>query len=80
MRLDIYLIASTIATTKMRLSTIASAILGATTAKAISTVSVKGNKFFTDDDGKQFFMKGIAYQLTPGLCLLPNGYHNRLQI
>ena len=58
----------------MRLSTIASAFLGATAAKAISTVSVKGNKFFTDDDGKQFFMKGIAYQLTPGLFSCLNGY------
>ncbi|QIW97800.1 hypothetical protein AMS68_003318 [Peltaster fructicola] len=32
-------------------------------AMAISPISVKGSKLFTSD-GKQFFMKGIAYQLT----------------
>ncbi|KAK2746634.1 hypothetical protein FQN57_002978 [Myotisia sp. PD_48] len=31
---------------------------------AISKLSVVGSKFF-DEDGKQFFIKGIAYQLTP---------------
>lgn len=40
------------------------AVLGAATAvKAISTISTYGNKFFLED-GSQFFIKGVAYQLT----------------
>lgn len=31
-------------------------------SSALSTVEVVGNKFFTVADGKQFFIKGIAYQ------------------
>lgn len=31
---------------------------------AIPTISTKGAKFF-DSDGNQFFIKGVAYQLTP---------------
>ncbi|KAI9762518.1 MAG: hypothetical protein M4579_000321 [Chaenotheca gracillima] len=34
------------------------------TASAISTLSIKGSKFF-DGDGNQFYIKGIAYQRTP---------------
>lgn len=34
------------------------------TAFALDPVSVQGNKFF-NKDGSQFFIKGIAYQLTP---------------
>ncbi|KAI9893871.1 MAG: hypothetical protein M1814_005424 [Vezdaea aestivalis] len=33
-------------------------------SNAISKLSIKGSKFFTED-GNQFFIKGIAYQLTP---------------
>ncbi|OCK75724.1 glycoside hydrolase family 72 protein [Lepidopterella palustris CBS 459.81] len=39
-------------------------IAGLATVNAISPISVKGSKFFTSD-GNQFFIKGIAYQLTP---------------
>ncbi|KAH8677317.1 Glucanosyltransferase-domain-containing protein [Xylariales sp. PMI_506] len=39
------------------------AALGSASVSAISTIEVVGNKFF-DEDGKQFFIKGIAYQLT----------------
>ncbi|KAI0137245.1 Glucanosyltransferase-domain-containing protein [Xylariales sp. AK1849] len=34
------------------------------TAAAIATIETVGSKFFTSD-GEQFFMKGVAYQLTP---------------
>lgn len=49
----------------MKLSWPAAAVLGAasTANAALPTVEAVGNKFFTKD-GKQFFMKGIAYQLT----------------
>ncbi|KAJ9158348.1 1,3-beta-glucanosyltransferase [Coniochaeta hoffmannii] len=47
----------------MRLSWF-SAVAGAVTANALPTITAMGNKFFTSE-GKQFFMKGIAYQLTP---------------
>jgi hypothetical protein len=39
----------------------ASFLLGA--VNAISTISAVGNKFF-DSNGTQFFVKGVAYQLT----------------
>ncbi|KAI0147786.1 Glucanosyltransferase-domain-containing protein [Xylariaceae sp. FL1272] len=38
--------------------------LGAAVANALPTISAVGNKFFTSD-GDQFFLKGVAYQLTP---------------
>lgn len=38
---------------------------------AIDTISVKGSKFFTED-GNQFFVKGIAYQLVPDDPLIDN--------
>jgi hypothetical protein len=40
------------------------ALLWAQSALALSQLSVVGSKFF-DGEGKQFFVKGIAYQLTP---------------
>lgn len=46
----------------MRLPTLAAlALLG--TVQAISTISTYGNKFFYEN-GTQFFIKGVAYQLT----------------
>ncbi|KAB5586019.1 Glucanosyltransferase-domain-containing protein [Coniochaeta sp. 2T2.1] len=47
----------------MRLSWF-SVVAGAVTANALPTITATGNKFFTSE-GKQFFMKGIAYQLVP---------------
>ncbi|KAK3387044.1 Glucanosyltransferase-domain-containing protein [Podospora didyma] len=43
---------------------LAAVVLGAATVEAIQTITAVGNKFFLKD-GTQFFMKGIAYQLTP---------------
>ncbi|KAI1266131.1 Glucanosyltransferase-domain-containing protein [Xylariaceae sp. FL1019] len=40
------------------------ASLGAAGVNALPTISAVGNKFFTSD-GDQFFLKGVAYQLTP---------------
>lgn len=40
------------------------ALLFATTAFAVPTIEAKGARFFTSD-GDQWFIKGIAYQLTP---------------
>jgi hypothetical protein len=40
------------------------ALLWAHSALALSQLSAVGSKFF-DEEGKQFFVKGIAYQLTP---------------
>lgn len=50
----------------MRLSSSALAAIfsGVTTVTALSTIEAVGNKFFSSD-GKQFFMKGVAYQLLP---------------
>jgi hypothetical protein len=49
----------------MKLSWLSAAVLGAATANAIDTITAVGNKFFTST-GKQFYVKGIAYQLTEG--------------
>ncbi|KAL5118798.1 hypothetical protein ACEQ8H_003301 [Pleosporales sp. CAS-2024a] len=47
------------------LATLATAaIAGLSGVDAIPTISAKGTKFFTSD-GKQFFVKGVAYQLVP---------------
>ncbi|KAI9801498.1 MAG: hypothetical protein M1833_002730 [Piccolia ochrophora] len=43
-------------------ATIAASIIAS--VHAISQLSIRGSKFFTDD-GSQFYIKGIAYQLTP---------------
>ncbi|KAI0200571.1 Glucanosyltransferase-domain-containing protein [Astrocystis sublimbata] len=40
------------------------ALCVATVARAISTIEAVGNKFFSED-GNQFFIKGVAYQLIP---------------
>ncbi|TVY56208.1 1,3-beta-glucanosyltransferase gas2, partial [Lachnellula suecica] len=48
---------------KMFTKMLGSMALLAAAANAISTISATGNKFF-DSDGNQFFMKGVAYQLT----------------
>ncbi|KAI9815580.1 MAG: hypothetical protein M1832_005441 [Thelocarpon impressellum] len=40
------------------------AALAVSAADAISKISISGSKFFTDG-GDQFFVKGVAYQLTP---------------
>ncbi len=39
------------------------ALGSATLSHAIPTIEASGNKFFTSD-GDQFFIKGVAYQLT----------------
>ncbi|KAK1761470.1 Glucanosyltransferase-domain-containing protein [Echria macrotheca] len=47
----------------MKLSWLATALLGAAMADALDTITAVGNKFFTSK-GTQFFAKGVAYQLT----------------
>ncbi|KAF2682969.1 glycoside hydrolase family 72 protein [Lentithecium fluviatile CBS 122367] len=54
----------------MRTSFLSTALAGLTAVNAISTISVKGSKFFADGD--QFFVKGIAYQLVPDDPLIDN--------
>ena len=49
----------------MKLSWLAAAVLGAATTNALEQITAVGNKFFTSS-GKQFFAKGIAYQLVEG--------------
>ncbi|OTB03417.1 glycoside hydrolase family 72 protein [Hypoxylon sp. CI-4A] len=44
-------------------SSIALTLCGAAATSAIATIESYGNKFFTSD-GAQFFIKGVAYQLT----------------
>ncbi|PNS20050.1 1,3-beta-glucanosyltransferase [Sphaceloma murrayae] len=46
------------------LAVVAFAALQAGIVAAVPTISAKGAKFFTSD-GNQYFVKGIAYQLTP---------------
>lgn len=50
---------------RMKLSWLAAAVLGAATTHAVEQITAVGNKFFTSS-GKQFFAKGIAYQLVEG--------------
>ncbi|KAK2000238.1 glycolipid anchored surface protein [Colletotrichum falcatum] len=47
----------------MQISNLASALLLGTAA-ALAPIEIVGNKFF-DENGKQWFIKGIAYQLRP---------------
>ncbi|KAH8778775.1 Glucanosyltransferase-domain-containing protein [Diaporthe sp. PMI_573] len=47
----------------MRLSCVVSLALLAAVQAAVSTISAYGNKFFYEN-GTQFFLKGVAYQLT----------------
>ena len=50
----------------MRFFATVSALIGASAvAHAIQTINVVGNKFFGSSDGKQLFLKGVAYQLNP---------------
>ncbi|KAL8368662.1 hypothetical protein RB599_004204 [Gaeumannomyces hyphopodioides] len=49
----------------MWLSRLAVFLASLATAGAVPTVTAYGNKFFTSE-GKQFIMRGIAYQLTEG--------------
>ncbi|KAK4656063.1 hypothetical protein QC762_307980 [Podospora pseudocomata] len=49
---------------KLSWPTAIAALAVATTVEAIGPISSVGNKLFTPD-GKQFFVKGIAYQLSP---------------
>ncbi|KAI9772200.1 MAG: hypothetical protein M1839_002518 [Geoglossum umbratile] len=44
--------------------TVLLAVLAVAAVSAIPKITIKGSKFFTDD-GNQFYIKGIAYQLTP---------------
>lgn len=39
-------------------------LLAVFSVSAIPTIEIKGSKFFTSD-GNQFFMKGVAFQLSP---------------
>ncbi|OQO08538.1 hypothetical protein B0A48_06408 [Cryoendolithus antarcticus] len=45
------------------LSLLALGLLAGQAVSALPTISTKGSKFFTSD-GNQFFLKGVAYQLT----------------
>ncbi|KAK0634601.1 Glucanosyltransferase-domain-containing protein [Bombardia bombarda] len=48
----------------MKVSWLSAVLVGAAATNAIDTISAVGNKFFTSS-GTQFFVKGVAYQLTP---------------
>lgn len=48
----------------MLFTTILAALSTAVPALALPTIEAKGSKFFTSD-GDQWFIKGVAYQLTP---------------
>ncbi|KAK4227974.1 Glucanosyltransferase-domain-containing protein [Podospora fimiseda] len=47
----------------MKLPWLSAVLLGVKSVTALAPITAIGNKFFTPD-GKQFFIKGIAYQLT----------------
>lgn len=61
----------------MRLSSAVAALSGvAVSVTALDAVEVYGNKFF-NKDGSQFFIKGVAYQLSPDDPLIDTDQCNR---
>ena len=53
----------------MKFSALCTALLGAGVANALSPVTISGNKFF-DNNGNQFFLKGMPHLANSCLLLL----------